>query len=166
MSQSDLVQYYSLSDAAAQLDIHPFDIARYLSIQKGGMPNELRLTHQKISQIAKGMGLQNWWSEPIQLQDDNRQRLLLREMARRILEADWSTATRADNLNRGLEGDEFSFVRRVINSFIRCNLLLPKSTLTGLTIEPGPNEHWSKILQHVVDFETEHLPTEILDLIE
>ncbi len=166
MSQSDLIQYYSLSEAAAQLDIHPFDIARYLSIQKSGMPNELRLTHQKISQIAKGMGLQNWWSEPMQVQDENRHRLLLREMARRILEADWSTPTRADNLNRGLEGEDFAFVRRVINALIRCNLLLPKSTLTGLTIEPGPNQDWTSILEQIVHFQKENLPTEILELVE
>ena len=63
--------------------------------------------------------------------------MLVRELARRILEADWSQPTRADNLNRGLSGQEYTFVRRLINGFIKCHLLLPKSTLTGLVIQKG-----------------------------
>ena len=52
---SDLFQYVSLSEAAVQLDIHPFDVARYLAIQKGGMPVELRLNQQQITQrLLKG----------------------------------------------------------------------------------------------------------------
>ena len=74
---NDLFQYFSLSEAAVQLDIHPFDIARYLSIQKGGMPVELRLSQQQIAHIAEGMGLQNWWSEPMMLEDDDSKRLLV-----------------------------------------------------------------------------------------
>ena len=38
------------------------------------------------------------------LEDEEPKRLLVRELARRILEADWSQPTRADNLNRGLSG--------------------------------------------------------------
>lgn len=147
---SDLFQYFSLSEAAVQLDIHPFDIARYLSIQKGGMPVELRLSQQQIVQIAEGMGLQNWWSEPMVLEDDDSERLLVRELARRILEADWSRPTRADNLNRGLSGQEYTFVRRLINGFIKCHLLLPKSTLTGLVIQKGTHSEWTATLEGIV----------------
>ena len=147
---SDLFQYFSLSEAAVQLDIHPFDIARYLSIQKGGMPVELRLSQQQIVQIAEGMGLQNWWSEPMVLEDDDSERLLVRELARRILEADWSRPTRADNLNRGLSGQEYTFVRRLINGFIKCHLLLPKSTLTGLVIQKGTHSEWTATLERIV----------------
>lgn len=161
---SDLFQYVSLSEAAVQLDIHPFDIARYLAIQKGGMPVELRLNQQQITQIAQGMGLQNWWSEPILMKDDDPKRLLVRELARRILEADWSKPTRADNLNRGLSGQEYTFVRRLINGFIKCNLLLPKSTLTGLVIEKGEHPEWKATLDAIVN--AVEFPTEIASVME
>jgi hypothetical protein len=151
MTYSDLFQYFSLSEAAAQLDIHPFDIARYLSLQKGGLPVELRLTPQMISQVAEGMGLQNWWSEPMTIEDENPKKLLIRELSKRILEADWSNATRADNLNRGLAGQEYAFVRRVINAFIKCQLLTPNSTLTGLSIQKGAHPNWDRVLSTMVD---------------
>ena len=161
---NDLFQYFSLSEAAVQLDIHPFDIARYLSIQKGGLPVELRLSQQQIAHIAEGMGLQNWWSEPMVLEDDDPKKLLVRELARRILEADWSQPTRADNLNRGLSGEEYTFVRRLINGFIKCDLLLPKSTLTGLVIQKGTHSEWVNVLEEIVS--GTEFPTEIASVME
>jgi len=163
MNHNDLFQYFSLSEAAVQLDIHPFDIARYLSIQKGGMPSELRLTQQQITQVAQGMGLQNWWAEPMKLVDENPKKLLCRELARRILEADWTDPTRADNLNRGLSGEQYSFVRRLINAFIKCELLLPKSTLTGLVIQKGRHPEWEAVLSAMIA-DSEY-PVEITSLL-
>ncbi len=151
MSINDLFQYYSLSEAAAKLDIHPFDIARYLAIQQGGMPNELRLTPQKISQIAHGMGLQNWWSEPMQIEDAQPKRRLVRELARRVFDADWNVSTRADNLNRGLAGAEYAFVRRCINVFIKCDLLAPEASLTGLNIRKGNHPNWEETMQSIIE---------------
>lgn len=164
MSHSDLFQYFSLSEAAVQLDIHPFDIARYLSIQKGGMPVELRLNQQQIAQIARGMGLQNWWAEPMTIEDEQPNRLFARELARRILEADWSEPTRADNLNRGLAGQEYTHVRRLINAFIKCHILRSKATLTGLMIQKGDHLEWEKVLENIVN--GTHFPTEIASVIE
>ena len=40
------------------------------------MPVELRLSQQQISQIAEGMGLQNWWSEPMVLEDRGAQTIV------------------------------------------------------------------------------------------
>ena len=85
------------------------------------------------------------------LEDDDSERLLVRELARRILEADWSRPTRADNLNRGLSGQEYTFVRRLINGFIKCRLLLPKSTLTGLVIQKGTHSEWTATLEGIID---------------
>ena len=104
-----------------------------------------------ISQVAEGMGLQNWWSEPMTIEDENPKKLLIRELSKRILEADWSNATRADNLNRGLAGQEHAFVRRVINAFIKCQFLTPNSTLTGLSIQKGAHPNWDRVLSTMVD---------------
>lgn len=164
MSHSDLLQYFSLSEAAVQMDIHPFDVARYLSIQKGGMPVELRLTQPQIAQIAHGMGLQNWWAEPMTIEDEQPNRLFARELARRILEADWSEPTRADNLNRGLAGQEYTYVRRLINAFIKCSILGSKATLTGLVIQKGEHPDWEQVLENIVN--GTHFPTELSSVIE
>ena len=98
------------------------------------------------------------------LEEEDPKRLLVRELARRILEADWSYPTRADNLNRGLSGQEYTFVRRLINAFIKCELLLPKSTLTGLVIQKGTHAQWRDTLEAIVS--GTEFPTEIASVMQ
>ena len=146
-----MFDYYSLSEVAARLDIHPFDLARYLAIQKGGIPNELRFSSAQIDQMAAGLGLQSWWSEPIVLVDENHHRLLIRELARRLLNADIHQGTRADNLYRGLEGADYNFVRKVVNALIKCKLLKPVSTLTGVSVSFVQRDDLDTVLQQIQD---------------
>lgn len=158
-----MFDYYSLSEVAARLDIHPFDLSRYLAIQKGGIPNELRFSSTQIDQMALGLGLQSWWSEPMQLQDDNRNRLLVRELARRLYNADIEQGTRADNLYRGLEGNDYHFVRRVVNAFIKSKILRSFATLTGVSVTFGSRQDLDTVLQQVQNGEA--FPAEITALL-
>ena len=144
-----MFDYFSLSEVAARLDIHPFDLARYLALQKGGIPNELRFSATQIEQMALGLGLQSWWSEPIELEDEDRHRLLVRELARRLFNADLQDGTRADNLYRGLEGDDFNFVRRAVNAFIKSGILKPVATLTGLSVSFAQRDDLDSLLQDI-----------------
>ena len=159
---NDIIHYSSLSEVAAKLDIHPFDIARYLALQKSGIPNEMQFTANQINQMAEGLGLENWWKAPRQIQDDNPERLLIREMAQRLLNADLSSGTRADNLYRGLQGGEYAFVRSVVNAFIKSQILHPVATLTGLQIHLG-NDESHKRLRKIVSME--EFPAEIEQLL-
>ena len=159
---SDIIHYSSLSEVAAQLDIHPFDIARYLALQKSGIPNEMQFSAAQINQMAEGLGLENWWKAPRQIVDDNPNRLLVREMAQRLLNADLSDGTRADNLYRGLQGGEYAFVRSVVSAFIKSQILHPVATLTGLQIHLANDESRQRLSKLVT---LEEIPTEIEQLL-
>jgi hypothetical protein len=159
---NDIIHYSSLSEVAAQLDIHPFDVARYLALQKSGIPNEMQFSSKQITQIAEGLGLENWWKAPRHIADDNPYRLLIREMAQRLLNADLTDGTRADNLYRGLQGGEYSFVRSVVNAFIKSKILHPVATLTGLQIHLS-DEEARKTLKKIVSME--EFPSELEQLL-
>lgn len=158
-----MFDYYSLSEVAARLDIHPFDLSRYLALQKGGIPNELRFSSTQIDQMALGLGLQSWWSESFILEDGNRSRLLIRELARRLYNADIEQGTRADNLYRGLEGNDYNFVRRVVNAFIKCKILRSFATLTGVSVTLGTLDDLDSVLQQIQS--GENFPAEIMALL-
>ena len=101
---------------------------------------------------------------PIILKDEDPKRLLVRETARRILEADWSKPTRADVESWTFWARIHLCSKRLINGFIKCNLLLPKSTLTGLVIEKGKHPEWEATLDAIVD--AVEFPTEIASVME
>lgn len=141
----------SLSELAAQLDVHPFDLARYLSLRENGMPAELMFDSKDGAMMAQELRLEAWWKEPFQIEDNNHKRLLIRELASRLLQADLSESTRADNLVRGLTGADFDFVRKAINALILSEILESIPKLTGVELSLSSKGNVRERLQKIVD---------------
>ena len=148
---AELFYRKSLSDIAAQLDVHPFDIARMMGLRETGLPTELSFEAKDTKDIASELRLEVWWAEPIQIEDDNHHRRLIREFARKLLTADLSQPTRADNMYRGLEGNDFAFIRSVLNTFITLNIVQSVQTLTGIDICLLDGDDTQKILEDIVN---------------
>lgn len=142
---SKLFQQQSLTEVAASLDVHPFDIARMYGQDPQGLPKELRFSTQEKNDIAKRLGLEIWWPEK---NDCSKNELLLR-LAQKIQEKKLDTPTRGDNLYRGLEGENFQLVRSAVNTMIRIALLQSASGPFGIVVSKGQN--FDSILEMILD---------------
>ena len=137
MSTMDLFRKLTLAEVAQKLQLKPFDIARIMG-QNGGLPDVLLFSDELVDQIRKQAGVEVWWdAEALVVDDDNRSRALVRTLAEKLLthEQGDGSATRADNLFRGLEGADQLLIRRAVNQFIREGLLLSLPTARGLYVQ-------------------------------
>lgn len=161
---AELFYRKSLSDIAAQLDVHPFDIARMMGLRESGLPAELHFDTKDTKEIASELRLEIWWAEPIQIEDGHHQRRLVREFARKLVTADLSQPTRADNMYRGLEGSDFALIRSVLNTFITLNVVQSVQTLTGIDISLVEGPATQKVLEDIVN--ASKFPKQLEELIQ
>jgi len=130
----DLFEKLSMVEVARVLDLHPFELARLLGAGPA-LPRVLSFEETDIERLRQLAGVENWWDGgALPEQDESHQRSLVRSLAHKIVEQGLpgGAATRADNLFRGLEGDDRSFVRRVVNQLIRERLATSSSSARGL----------------------------------
>ena len=137
MASLDMFRGQSMVQVARLLQLKPFDIARILG-ESDGLPEVMTFNEALIEQIRGRAGVETWWSEdvPLQIEDDNQSRALVRALAQKILdhEKEYSDSTRADNLFRGLKGADQLLIRRTVNQLIREGLLLSIPTGSGLHV--------------------------------
>ena len=123
---------------ARLLGLKPFDIARILGQQEGGMPAELLFEQDVVEKVRELAGVEIWWplDGPRALDDANRSRGVVRALATKLVEhhTAHNSTTRADNLFRGLDGADQLLVRRAVNQMIREGMLLSVSTVSGLHV--------------------------------
>ena len=149
MAEVDLFEKLTLSQIARWLDVHPFDIARVLG-NEGRLPVKLSFDESEVDRIRALAHVETWWDGgPLPVPDDNRRRSLVRSLSHKLLERADGRLTRADNLTRGLDGDELTTVRRAVNQLIRDGHLVSQSTHRGLEVEVNPDRRGA--LQSISD---------------
>ena len=139
MSNIDLFRQKSLTEVARQLELHPFDLARHLGAKKH-LPKQLQMSPEAILDLKSELGIATVWAEdgpPVH--EPNPRRRLLRELAGRLLDANFTYAHRADNWYRGLVEEQQIIVTQSINHMIELELLLSSSTPAGLHIQVNDN---------------------------
>lgn len=147
MAEVDLFEKLTLSQIARWLDVHPFDIARVLG-HEGGLPAQLSFDETEVDRIRALTRVETWWDGgPLPVADDNRRRALVRSLAWMLWQRPDGELTRADNLTRGLEGEDARLVRRAVNQFIRDGVLNSISTARGL--EVGVSQEHRDVLQAI-----------------
>ena len=125
----------TITEVGAELNVHPFDIARHFGQKENGLPSDMRFDEAQILEIAKGMRIEFWWKGQIQTQDSNHARRLIRELARKVLSLEVGKPTRSDNLCRGLDGEEYRLILKTVNTFIMMGILQSVATSDGVDVE-------------------------------
>ena len=130
----DLFEKLSMVEVARVLDLHPFELARLLGAGPA-LPRVLSFDETEIDRLRQLAGVETWWDGgKLPQEDASHKRSLVRSLAHKIGEKGLpgGSATRADNLFRGLDGEDRSFVRRVVNQLIRERLATSSSSARGL----------------------------------
>lgn len=149
MAELELFEKLTLSQIARWLDVHPFDIARALG-NAWELPSRLSFEETEVDRLRNLVGVETWWDGgALPIQDDSRRRALVRSLAHKLRAREAGRSTRADNLARGLDGEEQSLIRRAVNQFIRDGVLVSTSTARGLEVEVSPES--SRVLDALVD---------------
>jgi len=137
MSTLDLFEKIRISQMAANLDLHPFEVARLMG-QVGGLPRTLAFEQSDIDRVCELAGVETWWgSSAPKIDDDIPGRALVRTAAQMLIDRDivGDKTTRADNLFRGLEPADQFVVRRAVNHLIREEVLRSIPTSQGLHLQ-------------------------------
>ena len=126
----------SMGDVARSLGLKPFDIARILGQQEGGLPAQMRFDPGIVDEVRELAGVSVWWTDSVRAEDTIPARATVRTLAAKLLEHHTThrKPTRADNLFRGLEGAEQLLIRRAVNQMIREGMLRSVSTVSGLHV--------------------------------
>ena len=137
MSTLDLFEKIRISQMAASLDLHPFEVARLMG-QVGGLPRTLAFEASDVDRVRELAGVETWWgSNAPKIDDDIPGRALVRTAAQMLIDRDvvGEKTTRADNLFRGLEPADQFVVRRAVNHLIREEVLRSIPTSQGLHLQ-------------------------------
>ncbi len=151
MATLDLFEKVRVSQIAASLDLHPFEVARLLG-QAGGLPYTLAFDQADIDRVCELAGVETWWgSNAPSIDDDVPGRCLVRTAAQMLLDREvvGGNTTRADNLFRGLEPADQFVVRRAVNHLIREEVLKSIPTSQGLHLQVDADQ--VKVLQGIAD---------------
>lgn len=130
-----MFQKKNLTEVAASLDVHPFDIARMYGQEAQGLPKELCFSAEERMDIAQKLGLEFWWTEQKSFTKKEAVTVLMTKLwERKLVEP-----TRGDNLYRGLEGEVFQLLRSVVNTMIRIEILKSAPGPFGIVVSKGKN---------------------------
>ena len=143
----DLFQRSSLSEVAARLEVHPFDIARFYGQKPEGLPKELSFSAQDITTIASELKIEFWWSEKERKGKEASSAELVQMLADKLVSAKLEESVRGDNLYRGLRGTEFQLIRRIVNILIKLEVLQSSSGAFGIMVCKGKN--FSTVLREI-----------------
>jgi len=126
----------SFRDLASRLELSPFELARAMG-KSEGLPSILRFGEADVDRIRVRVGLTEWWPNGlIPVEDHVKGRALVRSLAQKLsaFQREGGASTRADNLFRGLEGEEQLLVRRAVNLFHQNGLIDRLSRTDGLYV--------------------------------
>ncbi len=144
-------QKLSLSQVAAQLSIHPFDLIRVL-VAKQALPPDFRFSPHDIVTLRSLTGIEIWWTPDTQRpQDDIPERSLLRCLCSQLVARGviGSNTTRLDNLLRGLDIGEQATLRALIRALMATGLLTSKNTPSGLRVSVVEGREYA--LTHIAE---------------
>ena len=88
MSTLDLFEKLRVSQIAANLDLHPFEVARLMG-QSGGLPRTLGFDESDIERVREMAGVETWWRDGCAVVDDEISgRALVRSAAQLLIDRD------------------------------------------------------------------------------
>jgi hypothetical protein len=127
-----LLRPLSIDAVAARLEMHPFDVARVLSL-RGPIAADASIEPGSVARLRADAGVECWWSGP---PADPTPRGLARSVLAHMLDRRHidPSATRADNLFRGLEAGARPILRAVVNELLQRGYLSSRMTPLGLYI--------------------------------
>lgn len=165
MSTLNSLQRMGVAQAAASLQIHPFELVRAL-VNLERLPTDLRFTDSDISTLREAIGLQAWFPEgrisepsPAGLLKDLSHQLVSRGVV-------GDSGTRLDNCTRGLGEEEEELALQMLRGLVAEGILQSWTSELGvqIAIEEGkeyrvadlaeggePPEAVSALLQAAVD---------------
>jgi hypothetical protein len=112
--------------------MHPFDVARVLSL-RGPIAPDASIESGSVARLRADAGVECWWSGP---PPDASPRGLARSVLAYMLDRRHvdPSATRADNLFRGLEAGTRPILRSVVNELLQRGYLTSRMTPLGVYI--------------------------------
>lgn len=144
MSLPNQFKRVTLTDAALQLGIHPYDFVRILEALNR-FPDELRFTEAEVDDLRQAGGLETWWTpeaeaERLRQSDRNAVRGMARGVAFQFLSHQvlGRSTTRLDNLYRGLDPEAQPFATLVLSTLLQEGYLQTVNTPAGLNISVVP----------------------------
>ncbi|MCB9741079.1 MAG: hypothetical protein H6741_17410 [Alphaproteobacteria bacterium] len=130
----------SLTDVSLRLGIDPFDLIRVL-VSLDALPDDLHFAEDEIDDVKELAGLETWWTpaaagQRMRHEDSIPARGMARGMCRQLLDHQvlGRSATRWDNLMRGLEPDAQLLARNVLHTLLQEGYLQIFNTASGLNI--------------------------------
>ena len=134
-------QKFSIVEVSQRLDIQPQQLARHLG-HSSGLPNRLRFDEADIEKIYIEMGLKTWWEPSIQykIEDDNPNRRLVRECARRMIDNGLHHPQRSDTLLRGIGGQKKALLRTFLNELVKLGVLYSQGSISSVNLRLEPTK--------------------------
>ena len=133
MSTLNSLQRMGVAQAAANLQIHPFELVRAL-VNLERLPADLRFTDGDIGTLREAIGLQTWFPEgriseptPAGLLKDIAHQLVTRGVV-------GESGTRLDNCTRGLEEDEEQLALQLLRGLVAEGVLQSWTSELGVQI--------------------------------
>ena len=136
MSRLEPFKNLSISDAARQLSVHPFDLVRLLAANDA-LPSTLRIEPAQMSAIRELGGIEDWWSDAPDLPlDETRGDAILRALCSNLVERGvvGDHSTRLDNLLRGLNVADQSVARSWVQGLSAQGLMESHNTPVGVHV--------------------------------
>ena len=136
MTDLDQFKKLGVSDLAAKLAIHPFNVVRILTTS-GKLPADLSFDEDDIDMVRELGGIEYWWTAKCTIEQDAiRARGILRSIARELVRRGihGEKTTRADNVYRGLKPDDERLARRTLNVLIQEHYVRTVPTSLGIHV--------------------------------
>ncbi len=145
----DLFKHPTLAELACELEIHPFEAVRILSLS-GPLPKSLRFTTEDLDRLRELGALEEWWVAGDLAEDagdDDRLVALAKKLTDRDLVN--GKTTRMDNLYRGLEAPHREALERLARRLLQRRVLTARATAAGMHVSIG--EGGDGVLQRLAD---------------
>lgn len=142
MTIMEQFQKLGVADIARRLEIHPFDVVRILVYNNVVRPS-WRFDESDLNDIRKLGGIETWWTQECALdQDTIRARGILRSIIRELTARKHvgTSATRVDNVFRGLEPEDEILARKALNLLIQEQIVKSTPTAIGTFVSLNPEK--------------------------
>lgn len=140
MSGVDGFRRLTVGQVARRLELHPFVVVRLLAAE-GAFPRDLQLDETHVEAVRRRGKLETWWEgRPAEVAGESFARTLGKALVRQLLDRGViePSATRDDNLFRGLDSDAQMLLRRAVNLLIKDQFLTTRMAAEGLMVAVHP----------------------------
>lgn len=129
----------SLSDAARDLGVDPFEVVRLMVASEIAF-DSLTLTRDDVAQVRRNAAIERWWADSTLPVDENRLRAAVRGALHQLLSRGLigEATTRLDNLWRGLELEQQMAIEQAVMVLLEEEKLLTAASPRGVQVSVSP----------------------------